>query len=204
MSLVVGESTRLNLGDTADQLIVLVVQRVFQNRAVHIEGEVGFRVGNLLTGSVVPNVAATVTHDGRAVELTTLDVSLAEVGVGTGIVHHPVVLGIADELDAGGDVAEILDRISLTEQIRVFQHLLVGVETVNTQTDVEEQVVDGELVLDIESHIDGLVSTDVVGLLTLAVHGVEEVLNGGFLVGLGARVVITIVADQRVGTGRGT
>ena len=92
------------------------------------------------------------------------------------------------------DFHNVAHGISLTEQIRIFQDFLVGVEAVNTQTDIEQQGVDGELILEIEGHVNRLIRTDVVCSSAVGTNIVEEVSNRSFVTIDFSCMIITIVA----------
>ena len=58
------------------------------------------------------------------------------------------------------EALQVAYSIEIVQYVRVFQNALVGIETVDTDTDVEDQVFESELVLEVTGHIDGLLGTN--------------------------------------------
>jgi len=108
--------------------------------------------------------------------------------------HLPERIGIDIALIGSGAVSEVFHSVGLIQQIGVFQHILVTVEEVNTDTHVEDKVGEVELVLNIASHIGGSVGRSIA---VFGVARVEEILQTPVAaVELLTSMVITIVVDK--------
>ena len=95
-------------------------------------------------------------------------------------------------------MARLAYGVGWVQAKRIFQHRLVGVVTIHPDTQVEEQIFVGELVLDVPCHVDRLERGDRVGLVAGCIFLVEEIVDAG-VAQLGRTVVVvTEVAD--VGT----
>ena len=57
---------------------------------------------------------------------------------------------------------------------------MVSIETVDTDTHIEQQALDGELILDVHSHIDRFVCTYAIGLVAVGIFFREELFDVGF------------------------
>ena len=126
------------------------------------------RVVDLNTILVVPGVTVTVTDDGGSFR-DLVDIRNVVVADVVGHVDGSLVV----EMDVA--VSDIFNGIEVIKHIRVFQHILVGIEAVDTHTDVEDQVFESELVLDVTGDVDGLLGTNRAVQNAFFIGMVEEV-----------------------------
>ena len=120
--------------------------------------------------SIEPSITVPVTYDGRG--------SFEGVNVNGKVV--------SDVSRDGGTVFELIDQITaqvtnfvvLTDDIWILQDLLIRVESVDTDTYVEDDVIKGEFVHDIARDVDGLISLYRSGEITRLVFLIEEVFKG--------------------------
>ena len=120
--------------------------------------------------SIEPRISVSVTYDGS--------------GSFEGVdVNGKVVSDVSRD---GGTIFELIDQITaqvtnfvvLTDDIWILQDLLIRVETVDTDTYVEDDVIKGEFVHDISRDVDGLIRLNGSGEITRLVFLVEEVFEG--------------------------
>ena len=139
-------------------------------RGVYFVDREDVRVVDFRTGCVEPGVAVAVSYNGgRAVKCVHVD------GVVVSDVRwdDDAVVELREQV-----TSDVTDSVILADYVGVFQNLLVRVETVNTHTDVEDDVVKRELIHHVARDVNRLVSLDGASEVTVLVFFVEEIFEG--------------------------
>ena len=152
-------------------LVELGVWAVYQPRCwIHFVDRQDIGIVDFCSCSVEPGVSVSVTYDRcRAVQ---------------GIhVHGEIITNV---LWNDGAILQLVEQIAaqvthfviLSDHKGILEDLLVGIESVNTHTHIEDDIVKGELVHHIARDVNRLVCLDWTGVVPLIICFVEEVFEG--------------------------
>ena len=183
--IVVAECFRRQLIWIITGRVVVGLQPRCRVSCIHCED---VRVRDFGALGVVPGVSTAVTDNGAWVFQ----------GVG---VHGEVIADVvwndvvAAEL-VDQRAADVAHAVRLSNNVGVFQDRLVGVESVDTQTHVEDDVVKREFVHDVARDVNRLVGANGTGVVPRIVGFGEEVFDGGAGVGLVPVRIVTTVRHQ--------
>ena len=139
-------------------------------RGVHFVDREDVRIVDFRTGRVEPRVAVAVTNNGGG---TVKGVHIHRVVVSDVRWYDDAVVELREQV-----TSDVTDSVILADHVGVFQNLLVRVETVNTHTDVEDDVVKRELIHHVARDVNRLVRLDGAGEVTVFVFFVEEIFEG--------------------------
>ena len=140
----------------------------------------GVAIAQFNTGRVVPGIA----------------VPIALHGVGLLIavhIHHVIVADVTRAVGQlagdGGIRYRAAGGVSLTPEVLVLQYALVRIVAVHAHTDVENDVVEGELVHDVAGHVDRRERSLQTAVIAIGVLAIEERIEARAAGGLVAQMV---------------